>query len=1741
MKKTSKLIWMLCLLPVMLFGLSACKDDETVEQTGGVVDVDEEVIYSPYVSTTLLLGEDVEASDVSLIRNAYYKMVGKEITVNSSNDTSASHLIIVGRTEHELSEKAYRYLSGFKQKDDHVGYVIYSDGRSIAIAFDDYAFGEAVAFNEAVEAFVSEYMQSESLKLSSGAVCKASFDPIEKQKERDEATTDRLWELKISQISAKLGGDEETASAIVKELQALRHVYNDDYSTVKWLANLYDPVTGGFYYSNSARNNAGFAPDLGSTSQALGLIESILVGYGGTLTDYFGEEIADKFVSFTKSMQDENGYFYHPQWTRDHLDSSPERKNIDVTNALNILELFGASPTYDTPNRVKGDGIVPVSALTLPLRESSLSAVSAVSEVVSSAGDELYIPSYLKSKEAFNNYLSGLNIKSDVAGACKTLNSELPLYIAVDEILEEEGAGYSLCDILETYLYVNQNSTTGLWSSSSSVTYETVGELVSIINIYNALEAPVPNYGTVIESICGMMMFETEPDDISDISSVWMALDCVVNNIQTYVHEFYRDDVNSYIYTIHMNFGSLVSVTKEKLLLFANDDGSFGSTEDGSAYLSYGMSVAIPLSEEGDMNATLLATKNLWLSIFGVLGVGDVPIFNTSDRMMFQKTLLDMGVIIKNEVKKTEPEDYESYEVGESANVSVTAKDSYEKYAEITESGDDHGKVMHIYSSVLAGQDQFHIGYMSSVASATCCVYDLDICVLPEQSEGLASFIYVYKAMHMIGLERSGDEVRIVERSNQWSDAIVTDLGVRAKIGEWFNLRVEYYPGNNDTVRTKIYFNGVCVAATNNYVGKEVAFPAPKTATAYEGVSIFSGNKKETSLLIDNVVTESTYATYTAETSSTLNVNIDTPDKSQEIYTFEDSVVGSTPLEFTVSGSSSAAKVTTDSSGNNSLAISEGAGEIILPIDQRGIGTNSAVIEFDFTVDENSAAGAKYQISFNEFMYSGRCFGAMQLLVMEENGQKYVTMAEVASGKTGTVYTHVRLELGVKYHLRLQIFYAEGALLVSVGTEELELVGLNTNVLTNAVKYYMRETTIEALTSSVKSTIYVDNLISERIVSDYDKMTAASEDRMLYDFETASGETYGVEPSDGVLSFENAGAGAAYVKIPVNVRATVTTMAVIGFDVIEGSMTSGEMIIEFTDAAGNIISAFELVKTSAGVAIYERTASGRYNTPMHTVLNSSFNISIEYSASQESFNILIDGSYVAASSLSYTADSADYLFKYLKVSTSGNTGFIIDNLYAEEICGSFKAHSVSMENTDGSKVVIDYETSSFASLPSKLSFSVNAVATTSLIKASTINGAVTKVFEFYHAKSTSTEHVIISKTASLAGANAIYFETYMMLKSTGEKMQAVFDLMASGTAYRLTVETEGPGEPIKVLGGKSGVDFSAVLDDVNEGEWFKLRFEYRDTPDDFDYDGDNDCFVRVYINDDLIGEGHTPYTTLTESARITKIRLNFAQTMEGYMYLDDTSLCQFDMDYEKPLPADTDTLTYEPGVVTYQTAFSFGNSTSTAKISSLTDTEGNVNKVLDFYTSSDSADKLGIIVTSELETANAVMFETDIMIDPTSDSTTLYLEPQNASGKQPFRLILTAEKDGNVTISASDITKKTIGKSGEWIHIRVEYMNPMLDYTGDRKSDILYKVYVGEGDEAELVATGYQLYTAGAYYDPLTLTKFVITTEQASEANIYLDNTRFWQVERTADEAPKFTETDDYHYGNTEIDYGAWV
>jgi hypothetical protein len=148
--------------------------------------------------------------------------------------------------------------------------------------------------------------------------------------------------------------------AAVSELKKLYDVYDE--KIYIWLAGLWDKEIGAFYYSESARDTNLYRPDIESTVQVLRFLNNtgmIRAGRGPAIMQ-MPAELRNSIVGFAKSLQDRDGFFYHPQWGKD---VSPSRRGRDFSWAKSILSETGESPIYPLPTDKGGDGKKSVTAL----------------------------------------------------------------------------------------------------------------------------------------------------------------------------------------------------------------------------------------------------------------------------------------------------------------------------------------------------------------------------------------------------------------------------------------------------------------------------------------------------------------------------------------------------------------------------------------------------------------------------------------------------------------------------------------------------------------------------------------------------------------------------------------------------------------------------------------------------------------------------------------------------------------------------------------------------------------------------------------------------------------------------------------------------------------------------------------------------------------------------------------------------------------------------------------------------------------------------------------------------------------------------------------------------------------------------------------------------------------------------------------------------------------------------------
>ncbi len=213
-------------------------------------------------------------------------------------------------------------------------------------------------------------------------------------------------------------GLDEEAFAAMKNME--ESIFSED--LYLWAAELYDPETGGFYFSISGRDNYGYLPDLESTNQALGLLST---GLGlGELSTLLNSDQKARLLSWVQTLQsNRDGYYYHPHWGISVIEG---RRSRDYNNANTgyspsgayAYRLFddafyrltggtsgnkGATESVEYNNR---QSVKLTAELTMPLGISSRSAVSRVLLTASSVNSSM--PVHLQS---VTNYLNHLNSK----------------------------------------------------------------------------------------------------------------------------------------------------------------------------------------------------------------------------------------------------------------------------------------------------------------------------------------------------------------------------------------------------------------------------------------------------------------------------------------------------------------------------------------------------------------------------------------------------------------------------------------------------------------------------------------------------------------------------------------------------------------------------------------------------------------------------------------------------------------------------------------------------------------------------------------------------------------------------------------------------------------------------------------------------------------------------------------------------------------------------------------------------------------------------------------------------------------------------------------------------------------------------------------------------------------------------------------------------------------------------------
>ena len=796
--------------------------------------------------------------DILEVRNAVFDLLGP-ISIVTDVDAAKSMEIVIGNTTRSITSAAASELEklGATAGSGKYGYVIYSDGSSVCVYWQDDQLSSL-----ALAKFITICIDRDKLNLQSGVIHSDIFDEAE-------LVRDAKW----------LAIQESVSPEVYSALRAWYSNF-DGSTTVGWLANLYDTEIGGFYYSNSARDNEPFRPDLESTYQTITVIKSM-----GAISDYntdLPNDFRASVVAFVKSTQSSvDGYFYHAQWgSRDKL--QVDRYGRDLTWATTLINSIKVDtdgdgvaekqyPNYCAPSGLKCEehsknggscstvtasvsgGIVAASSISRSILNGVSSAVlgistSTVRPVAASAPDYSSSEAFIAWLEAYN---TTIKIDSGNAHNIDAMQSDIIARGYSDELLD-------YLDAVQAEVWEEQEEAgevhSGCWQYTAD--YKLVWGLHKYMTFYNnaAHGRSITYHKELIES-CKVVILSPADKNyyVNDIMNMWTAISKIVSNAKTYnpsvVPELYE--------TVKKDIIPLIEMTTEKLLQFRLENGTFTTDPDlTSRPILYGVSISLGV-KEADVNANLL-TNGLHGAIYTAIGVTSVPLCTSADGKLFVETVSTLDPIEKIPQDTGETFTFDDVTLDKLQNdykISSTVQTSAFKLETLYDYDMD-SEVLSYTSGIATNSNNRgdSLFIKASNSGGNCNVAEFDF-LLAEVSHDSHLFQISLGNGFMFMIYKSGDYYKIVALSStniSLGTEMLVNTSMKLRTDEWHTIRVEAYdPEEGETIPTiKFYIDEAHVATTNMYIGSKSGNAYNSTFTSLE---IYGCAPVYTVLYLDNV------------------------------------------------------------------------------------------------------------------------------------------------------------------------------------------------------------------------------------------------------------------------------------------------------------------------------------------------------------------------------------------------------------------------------------------------------------------------------------------------------------------------------------------------------------------------------------------------------------------------------------------------------------------------------------------------------------------------------------------------------------------------------------------------------------------------------------------------------------------------------------------------------------------------
>ena len=876
----------------------------TAEPVEPPAEVDDSAVYGEGLITQIISDTPDDVAVYS-IANKIRLLQGTKPEIKGDSTAAIKHEIVIGNMNRPIAQKAMALLN--EKINNHVPsdelvydtvfYGIYAEGGSVAVVWScDEARDTVLTY------FLDTYVVKNNMKFTDGFTEMIDYSEIEEMRAEEAKAADEAYE----KIRAQYG------DGVVEALKA--HLATYDRSFYIWLANLYDPgeydadgnpIGGGFYYSNSARDNAGYYIDLESTGQALSFLASS--GMVKNFKNEIPEKMQKEVVAFALACQSEvDGYFYHPQWG---TGITPARRSRDLGWAVNnIIVRFGYQPYWDTPNGDKGIYGAPsvnktASELTSPLGGS---AAAAVSKVVETASYIDKYQSFLRSLDAWQSYLDGLvpDLKTSSYSIGHNLAEQSRQIAMRDTEAAAHGEPTGYVEAVTRFFNDNQNPENGLWEDE--VSYNSINGLMKIMALYNNLNIELNYAEKAVDSAAAIAKLNTadvngkEATNSVDVYNPWCAIERVFTNVKKFGS---ADRAAAMQAQLCENAEEMIRVSTAKAKKFRKDDGSFGYTWNYSPANSQNAPVAVPGTVEGDVNGGTIALVGITGNMLNALGITGLSIYHSSDLKIFLHEIEGLEHVVKEEpTYNVERVTFEDATVGDN-NPGGISHNLTEGSVEVVEDGRGGKAVM--LTTVPDKGDAINAtpGCKTDGMSSYILEFDIKFSEIKANAGTAMQISMGGLYMFTVGITTSGS-LTFGDSSATNNSAITSKYAGSYDAFAWHTVRLVHYREGNTPLITELYVDGALVGTSDNYLGKESG-NASKGYTTARFYCLFSTNH---TVLLDNILCDSSNDAYTAEKP-------ETPEEVDRAghYGFSSSLVGDTAI--------SGVKINQNPEAGNSVAI----------------------------------------------------------------------------------------------------------------------------------------------------------------------------------------------------------------------------------------------------------------------------------------------------------------------------------------------------------------------------------------------------------------------------------------------------------------------------------------------------------------------------------------------------------------------------------------------------------------------------------------------------------------------------------------------------------------------------------------------------------------------------------------------------------------------------------------------------